>query len=84
MTDDTLSQGYGFERVIVKTRLAPEDRFALAKIAQDGESGMATVRRVVQDGLRANGWPVDKRIEEYAHYAVQCIRAGKPNEFESR
>lgn len=83
MTDDTLSP-YRFDRVIVKTRMEAQERFALAALADAGEAGQATVRRVLCKGLAAMGWPEDVRIEEYATYAAQCLRTGRPNEFESR
>lgn len=83
MAENTLSQGYPFERRIVKTRLEPQERFALAALAQD-ESGWATLRRVIADGLTHNGWDEAKRVEAYAAYKVECLRTGKPNDFESR
>lgn len=84
MTENTLSQGYPFERLIVKTRLQPQERFALAELANVSESGQATVRRIICDGLAANGWDEAKRVEEYAAYKAHCLRTGEANEFESR
>lgn len=83
MDDDTLSP-YGFSRTIVKTRMGAQERFALAELAEAGEPGQATVRRVLCAGLAAMGWPEEKRIEAYATYAAACIRGKVPNEFESR
>jgi len=85
MTDDTLSQGYGFQRsTIVKTKMAAQERFCLASLAKNGEAGMATVRRLLCDGMAANGWPEDVRIMAYAEYAASCLRTGKLNEYEDR
>lgn len=84
MTDDTLSPFTGFSRVIVKTRCAPADRFAMSKLAEKDEPGQATVRRVIDAGLTALGWPQERRVLEYADYAAYCITSGRTNEFEQR
>lgn len=83
MAENTLST-YPFDRVIVKTRLQPQERYAMAQVAEGGETGMATVRRTVCAGLEALGWDEATRVEEYAKYKAECLRSGAHNEFESR
>lgn len=92
MTDDTLSPVAAiaaltdvFDRHIVKTRLQPQERYALSFIHESFAGSLqATVREVLIAGIDALGWPVDRRVEEYARYKVECIRTGTDNEFESR
>lgn len=83
MAENTLST-YPFERTIVKTRMQPQERYALAHIAEPGEPGMGTVRRLLCAGLEAMGWDEARRVEEYAKYKAHCLRTGTTNEFESR
>ena len=84
MTEDTLSQGYPFDRTVVKTRMQPQERFALSALATEDESGIATVRRLLCDGMAANGWDEAQRVEAYAAYKASCLRTGRVNEFEGR
>jgi len=85
MEEDTLSQGYAFDRSsVVKTRLPAQERYVLARLAESDEAGMATVRRMVCDGMDHNGWPEHRRVEEYAKYKARCLRSGEPNKFEDR
>lgn len=84
MADDTLSPLYEFDRVIVKTRCAPADRFAMSYLAEESEPGQATVRRVIDAGLTALGWPPERRVVEYADHVAHCITSGTINKYESR
>jgi hypothetical protein len=75
-----------FDRVIVKTRLAPQERYALSYIhgSRKPQALQATVREMLVSAMEAAGWDEARRIEEYAKYAAHCLRTGERNEFESR
>lgn len=75
-----------FDRIIVKTRLAPQERFALSYVHDQRapQALQATVRDLLIVGLEAEGWDEARRVEEYAKYKAECLRAGVRNEFEGR
>lgn len=90
MTDDTLSPVAQvaalpdvFDKRIVRTRLKPQERYALSMIHGDRSQALqATVREVLEAGMTALGWPEAERVEGYSRYKVECLRTGTINEFE--
>ncbi len=71
---------FGGQRV--KTALSPRDRHALAKLRMErsGEPCQATVRAVIDAGLKALGWPEERREREYRQYCASVTY----NDFEGR
>lgn len=83
MADDTLSPK-GLQRKIIKTTLEPQDRYALAELKRNTSGTVwAFIRGLLIQALEMNGWPLDRRIEEYTKYRVECLRTGTANPFES-
>jgi hypothetical protein len=84
MAENTLSP-VGFDRPVVKTICAAQERHALAMLrAELDVNGFKTTRHVLLAGLEALGWGEARRIDEYATYKISCLESGRPNEFEDR
>lgn len=84
MEDGTLMQ-VGFEGPIVKTRMAPEERFALASIlGGDPDNTQASLlREVIRVGLDNLGWNEFERVKQYADHRLHCLENCKVNVYES-
>jgi hypothetical protein len=72
----------GFESPSIRTRADAKDRYALAELRAAGEPCAHTVRTVLDAGLTALGWPLERRILEYAKYSAECVSTGTTNRFE--
>lgn len=72
----------GFEAPGIRTRLDCKERYALAELREAGEPCANTVRTVIDAGLTALGWPLERRILEYAKFAADCVATGTTNRFE--
>jgi hypothetical protein len=87
MADDTLSP-VRYESPIVKTRMSPRDRYALALALSHERTTppplpAAFLRHVIQCGLEHLGWTEEKIIKEYAEFEVACLRNDLANPYES-
>lgn len=85
MADDTLSP-VRYESPIVKTRMGPRDRWALAtalgKEAKPPPLPAEFLRHVILCGLKQLGWSEERIIKGYAEFEVQCLRDGCTNPYE--
>jgi hypothetical protein len=75
-----------FAEARVKTALPAHDRLALFLLRNEHgeEPCQATVRRVIDAGLTALGYPPGQRTKDYQEYQDGCRRGDLVNEFESR
>lgn len=87
MADDTLSP-VGFDRRTVKLALPDESRFALACLFGDAykhgtafDYEQALVRHVLDAGLTALGWPLERRIGDLAAHRIRCLKSGATNAY---
>jgi hypothetical protein len=85
MAENTLSPVEGFERSQVKVTLGSERRYVLAVLCAErqDEYDQDTVRHVLDAGLEALGWPLERRILAFAEYSATCAQSGETNKFKT-
>lgn len=68
-------------RNLQRTHLAPEIRFALARVAEESgyDTPSAAVREMVLLGLSYCDWSPQRMQAEYLRYAAQCAEKGIEN-----
>jgi hypothetical protein len=66
-----------------RTHLGPAIRYALAQVTEKlrCRTPSETIREMVLDGLRGQGWTEQRMNAEYLAYAAECARVGKENEY---
>lgn len=85
MAENTLSPVQGFERAQVKFTPGDVRRYTLAVLCaeRNDEYDQDTVRHVIDAGLEALGWPLERRIVAFAEYSARCVASGESNKFKT-